>query len=63
MKRIKGRTGLQFLPPGDMQARTAAGDADAAVTGVLQRRLRGLSVVNLLVLFSAVAAMVFKPTL
>lgn len=61
MKRIKGRTGLQ--PPGDMPARIAAGDADAAVAGVLQRRLRGLSVVNLLVLFSAVAAMVFKPTL
>lgn len=47
----------------DLRARTAAGDADAAVIGVLQRRLRGLSVVNLLVLFSAVAAMVFKPTL
>lgn len=53
MKRIKGIVdGLH-----------AAGRDDAAVIGVLQRRLRGLSVVNLLVLFSAVAAMVFKPTL
>lgn len=47
----------------DLTARTAAGDADAVVIGALQRRLRGLNVVNLLILFSAVAAMVFKPTL
>lgn len=38
-------------------------NGDQARVPGLQRRLRALSGVNLLILFSAVAAMVFKPTL
>jgi hypothetical protein len=47
----------------DLTARSASADADPAEIGALQRRLRRLNVLNLLILFSAVAAMVFKPTL
>ncbi|MGI8574851.1 MAG: hypothetical protein ACR2MA_05810 [Egibacteraceae bacterium] len=38
-------------------------NGDQARVPGLQRRLRALSGVNLLILFSAVAAMVFKPAL
>lgn len=47
----------------DLTARSASADADPAEIGALQRRLRGLNVLNLLILFSAVVAMVFKPNL
>lgn len=47
----------------DLTARSASADADPAEIGALQRRLRRLNVLNLLILFSAVAAMVLKPTL
>lgn len=40
-----------------------AGDTDHRRTVSLQNRLRALNIINLLVLFSVVAAMVFKPTL
>lgn len=41
----------------------AAPDADQAQVGALQRRLRGMNVLNLAILFSVVIAMVVKPTM
>lgn len=47
----------------ELTAHSSAAGADPGRIGVLQRRLRNLSVLNLLILFSVVVAMVAKPTL
>lgn len=48
---------------GDELTAQSSTAADPGRIGVLQRRLRNLSVLNLLILFSVVVAMVAKPTL
>ena len=47
----------------ELSAAIQGADSDPSRTEALQRRLRTLSLLNLLILFSAVGAMVFKPTL
>ena len=47
----------------ELGRRASSSESDGARVAALRNRLRSLNAANLIILFSAVAAMVFKPTL